>query len=173
VEALHEAILETLPELLRWLPWARPDHARSDTRRYVRHARLARARRTSYEFAVCASASGRLLGVVGLHRLDWSRREAALGYWIRRSEWGRGFATEAGARVVEHGFRALGLNRIEAHVAPVNHRSQRVVEKLGFAREGIAREIERIGDRYVDHIQYSLLRREVLGPEQLEPEDTL
>jgi RimJ/RimL family protein N-acetyltransferase len=60
----------------------------------------------------------------------------------------------------------LGLNRIEAHVAPDNGRSQRVVGKLGFHREGIARGVEFVGGRFIDHIQYSLLRREVLGREE-------
>lgn len=106
----------------------------------------------------------RLVGVVGLHRVDWSRRAAGLGYWIRRSAWDHGIATEAAARTVEFGFRTLGLHRIEAHVATENRRSQRVIDKLGFRREGIARGIERLGGRYVDHIQYSLLRGEVLGP---------
>jgi ribosomal-protein-serine acetyltransferase len=147
-----------------WLPWAHPEHRRSDTRRYLRHARIARARRLTYDFAILSGEAESFVGVVGLHRLDWSRRCAGLGYWVRRASWDHGFATEAAACVVEHAFRDLGLNRIEAHVATDNQRSQRVAEKLGFHREGVAREVERVAGRYVDHIQYSLLRREVLGP---------
>jgi RimJ/RimL family protein N-acetyltransferase len=60
----------------------------------------------------------------------------------------------------------MGLNRIEAHVAPANRRSCRVVEKLGFKREGLARELELVAGRYLDHAQYSLLRREVMGREE-------
>ena len=44
-----------------------------------------------------------------------------------------------------------------------NHTSQRVVEKLGFEREGVAREVEFVNGRYLDHIQYSLLRPKSLG----------
>ncbi len=106
-----------------------------------------------------------MLGIVGLHRVDWSRRSASLGYWIRHSEWGHGFGTEAAGSVTEHGFRTIGLNRIEAHVAPANRRSCRVVEKLGFEREGVARDLELVAGRYLDHVQYSLLRREVMGRE--------
>lgn len=165
LDPLDEAIRETLPELVRWLPWAHLAHTRADSRRYIRQARLARLRSATYEFAALDDGTSRLLGVVGLHRVDWSRRSASLGYWIRSSEWGHGLGTEAAGCVTEHGFRTLGLNRIEAHVAPDNLRSQRVVGKLGFKAEGLARDIELVAGRFVDHVQYSLLRREVVGPE--------
>jgi ribosomal-protein-alanine N-acetyltransferase len=55
-------------------------------------------------------------------------------------------------------FRTGELHRIEAHVALENRASQRVVEKLGFRREGVARQIEYVNGRYLDHVQYSRLR---------------
>ena len=149
---------------MRWLPWAHPSRSRTDTRRYIRQARIARSQGTAYEFIVLREPTEQVLGVMGLHRIDWSRRSGGLGYWIRRSAWGHGFATEAAASVIEHAFRTMELNRIEAHVALENRRSQHVVEKLGFRREGVARDHEIIVGRPLDHIQYSLLRSEVLGP---------
>ena len=74
-----------------------------------------------------------------------------------------GYATEAAGALVEYGFRALRLHRIEAHVAPGNSASQKVVEKLGFQREGIAREFEFVNGRFLDHIQYSAMTWEVEG----------
>jgi ribosomal-protein-serine acetyltransferase len=160
---LDEAIQETLPELVRWLPWAHRGHARGDTRAYLRDARSARMRRSAFEFVVADLADGRLLGIVSTHRIDWTRRCAGLGSWVRRSAWGKQVATEAARGLVEYAFRTLELHRLEAHVAPANQASRRVVEKLGFHREGIARDFEFIDGRYLDHIQYSLLRWEVIG----------
>ncbi|MEE8313453.1 MAG: hypothetical protein V3R91_03965, partial [Myxococcota bacterium] len=40
---LHAGIVETLPDLIKWLPWAREGHTRADTRRYIRGARMALA----------------------------------------------------------------------------------------------------------------------------------
>lgn len=154
---LHDAIEETLTDLVPWLPWARPGHTRTETRRYVRAARAAWSRRTSFEFAIEERASGALLGVTSLHRLDWARRSAGLGYWIRRRRFGEGLATEAADAVVSHAFGSLSLHRVEALVALANKPSQRVVEKLGFTREGVAREVEFIDGRFLDHFQYSLL----------------
>lgn len=159
--ALEEAIDETIDALSLWLPWARPGHSRADTRRYLRSARLARNRRHSFEFAVCDHTET-LLGMVSLHRIDWLRRCCGMGYWLRRSAWGKGFATEAARAALEFGFGPLGLNRIEVHVALENRASQRVAEKLGLQREGVARGLEYVNGRYLDHIQYALLRGE--GP---------
>lgn len=163
---LHEAIEETLSELVPWLPWARPGHTRTETRRYVRAARAAWARRTSFEFAVEERTSGTILGVTSLHRLDWLRRSAGVGYWIRRRRFGEGFATEAADAVVSHAFGSLSIHRVEALIGLFNKASQRVVEKLGFTREGVAREVEFVDGRFLDHLQYSLLegdRRPELG----------
>jgi ribosomal-protein-serine acetyltransferase len=107
--------------------------------------------------------TGNLVGIASIHRIDWSRRSAGLGYWVRKSAQRRGYATEAAAALVEDAFRRVGLHRIEAHVAVENRASQRVPEKLGFTNEGIARESELIGGSYIDHIQYSLLARDPVG----------
>ena len=58
-------------------------------------------------------------------------------------------------------FVDLALNRLEMHVAPENTASLRVASKLGFLREGIARESELLDDRFRDHIQLSLLRSDL------------
>lgn len=154
---LQEAIEETLDQLVPYLPWARPGHSRAETRRYLRASRIAWARRTAFEFVLETPASGAILGIASLHRIDWLRRCAGIGYWVRRSRFGQGLATEAGAALLGHAFDALGLHRIEALVAPANKPSQRVVEKLGFTCEGLARDSELIGSNFVDHLQYSLL----------------
>lgn len=160
---LDEAINETLPELVRWLPWAHAEHSRSDARAYLRDARVARLRRVALELVIEDRADATLLGVMSVHRIDWVRRCAGIGYWVRRAAWGKQVATEAAAALVDYSLRKLELHRLEAHVAPRNPASQRVVEKIGFTREGIAREFEYIDGEYLDHIQYSILRSEYLA----------
>ncbi len=146
-----------------WLPWARPGHDRNETRRYLRGARQLRAERRAFEFVIEDAKQGELLGMMSLHRIDWARRTAGLGYWLRRSRRGEGNVTEAGQALIEHAFRDLRLHRLELHVAPENHVSHRVAAKLGFRHEGLARDSEWINSRYRDHVQYSLLDSDVLG----------
>jgi RimJ/RimL family protein N-acetyltransferase len=154
---LHEAIAETLPELIRWLPWARPGHSRLDTRRYLRGARLGWSRRSAFEFIVVDLDSESLVGVTSLHRIDWVRRCAGLGYWIRGSRQRQGRALEAARATARHAFGRLGLHRLELHIALANAASHGVAHGLGARREGIARDAERIDGRYLDHVQYALL----------------
>ena len=164
LDALHEAIVETLPALVRWLPWARPGHDRLDTRRYLRSARSAWNRRTAFEFVLETRDDGALLGAVSLHRIDWLRRCAGLGYWIRSSRQGQGLATEAVGALIDHAFDTLRMHRLEVLIALDNSASQRVAAKLGFSREGVAREVELVNGRYLDHVQYGLLRSDPPRP---------
>jgi RimJ/RimL family protein N-acetyltransferase len=158
LDGLHAAILETLPELIRWLPWARAGHSRLDTRRYLRGSRTAWSQRHTFEFVLEDRDGGSLLGVVSLHRIDWLRRCAGLGYWIRHSRQRQGLATETVGALIDHAFGTLRLHRLEAHIAPENTASQGVARALGFVREGIAREAEFVDGQHLDHIQFSVLR---------------
>ena len=49
------------------------------------------------------------------------------------------------------------LNRVEIRAAPENRRSRAIPERLGFQREGVLRETERVGDRYLDEVVYGMI----------------
>ncbi|MBT8486109.1 MAG: GNAT family N-acetyltransferase [Phycisphaerales bacterium] len=89
-------------------------------------------------FAVIERATGDLVGGIGL-TVNAAHARAELGYWIAVPRWGEGFATEAGVAVVDHGFRTLGLHRIDAHHMTGNPASGRVLAKLGMRPEGTLR----------------------------------
>ena len=73
---------------------------------------------------------------------DLERREAEVGYLLKRTYWGRGYTTEATHAVLNYGFMMLGLHRVYAQVNPENVGSWRVMEKLGMRREGHLWEVE-------------------------------
>lgn len=110
-------------------------------------------------YAVTDRDDGNLLGAVGLV-LQPAHLSAELGYWIGVPYWGRGYATEAAARVMEYGFSALGLNRIEAHHLAGNPASGRVMRKLGMRYEGTLRQKVRKWGRFEDVVMYGLLAAE-------------
>ena len=76
------------------------------------------------------------------------------------AEQGAGLASEAVAAVVDRLFAELGVHRIEASVDPRNVASARVLEKLGFVREGTLREDCVVNGEVSDSWVYGLLRRE-------------
>lgn len=78
------------------------------------------------------------VGVIGLEmRDDVYRKAPLLGYWLGEEFWGRGIMTQAVKLVTEYAFANLDIVRIQAGVLSNNPRSMRVLEKAGFAFEGI------------------------------------
>jgi RimJ/RimL family protein N-acetyltransferase len=86
--------------------------------------------------------------------------DGELWYLLRPERWGRGLVTEGVARLVEHAFRDLGLHRIWASCLPENPASARVLEKLGFRREGLLRRNLRIHGMWRDSWLYAVLADE-------------
>lgn len=87
-------------------------------------------------------------------------RSGELAYWITPEEWGNGHATEASYLVVDHAFAELGLHRIEASAFESNEASKRVLEKLGFTREGTSRRAAYVDGEWVDVAEFGLLDSE-------------
>jgi ribosomal-protein-alanine N-acetyltransferase len=73
--------------------------------------------------------------------------------------------TEALTEALTSGFENMSLNRVEAVIALENVASIRLVEKLGFQREGVLRDRHLFRGTYYDHYLYSLLAREWEGRE--------
>ena len=141
------------------IPWHlrhSPSAYRTMRRAVARRARLG----TSIPFAV--RVEGRLAGQVTVDNIvRGALRSGYLGYWIDRSVAGRGMASLAVALVCDHAFGSVGLHRVQADIRPENGPSQRLVERLGFQREGLLRRYLDIDGAWRDHIAYGLLAEDV------------
>lgn len=84
-----------------------------------------------------------------------------VGYWIDSQFAGRGIVPTALALVTDHAFGGAGLHRVEVNVRPENGASRRVVEKLGFRREGYHLRFMFIDGAWRDHIGYALTAEDV------------
>ncbi len=87
-------------------------------------------------------------------------RSGELGYAVRRDDWGKGYATEAAALMLDFGFRMLGLHRIQAACGPENRPSQRLLATLGFTPEGRIRDHVFTNGAWRDSLLYSILDHE-------------
>ena len=101
-----------------------------------------------------------MIGTCTLFALDTAHRRAMLGYALDRAHWGRGYAQEALRLALGHAFGALALHRVEADIDPRNTASTRLVERVGFTREGLLRERWLVGDDIQDSALYGLLARD-------------
>jgi RimJ/RimL family protein N-acetyltransferase len=98
-----------------------------------------------------------LCGGIGL-QVERIHNHADLGYWIGVPYWGRGYATEAAAALVQYGFETLNLHRIQASVFAGNHASARVLLKIGMCLEGRLREHVCKWETFYDLESYGILR---------------
>jgi [ribosomal protein S5]-alanine N-acetyltransferase len=103
--------------------------------------------------------AGRAVGAVGLEgaKLGESPR-AEIGYWLAKPFWGRGLMTTAARAVCRHGFAAMGLAKITAHVFSWNDASARVLLKCGFEQEGFCRRHFLKDGQFIDVKLFGLLR---------------
>lgn len=91
-------------------------------------------------YAATRAGEPGLVGAVGLVEIDHTHGRAELGFWVAKSCWGRGYATEAARAMIEYGFSTLGLHRIYATHFSRNTASGRVMEKCGMVHEAHLRE---------------------------------
>jgi ribosomal-protein-alanine N-acetyltransferase len=103
---------------------------------------------------------GSLIGTCGYFRWNQQHQRAEIGYDLCPDVWGQGLMPEALQALIRYGFAEMNLNRIEAMTHIENLRSQHVLTKLGFQREGLLREYYCQEGIYNDQVQYSLLKRE-------------
>ncbi|WP_052959080.1 GNAT family N-acetyltransferase [Methanoculleus sediminis] len=120
-------------------------------------------------FAVTLARGGALIGGARL-RIETAHARGELGFWIAKSCWGRGYATEAVRAVIEYGFRVLGLHRIHAMHFSRNPASGRVMEKCGMMHEAHLREHARKWGVFEDVEVWGILRddwRERCAPPEI------
>lgn len=109
-----------------------------------------------YSYFVTESSPQRLVGGIALTNVRRGSSQAAtLGYWTGAPFTGRGYMTNAVARILDFAFLELHLHRVEAASMPANAASIRVLEKNGFENEGLARSYLKINGRWEDHLLFA------------------
>jgi ribosomal-protein-alanine N-acetyltransferase len=125
--------------------------------------RQACANQEQQMWAVTRKGDDTVIGLVSLQYRnqhgDQYHRRAEVGYGIARVIWEQGIGSEAVRAVLQYGFEQLKLNRIYAGTIADNHGSVRLLEKLGFVREGTRRQHSLEDDgRFHDSAMYGLIR---------------
>ena len=89
-------------------------------------------------YAVESKEEGQAIGICGLIKRDFLE-DADVGFAFFPEYWGQGYAYESAAAVMDHGKKVLGLKRILAITTSDNHRSEKLLKKLGFRYERMTR----------------------------------
>jgi RimJ/RimL family protein N-acetyltransferase len=150
--------------------YAPPMNELEDARRVIDETIALAQARSLFHFGVADRELDRIIGHATLFNWDQAQRRAEIGYSIRRDLWGQGFGSEAVTTLIAFGFERLDLRRIEADADPRNAASIRLLEKLGFVREGYLRERWEIDGEIQDAVYFGLLRREWRGGVKMLPQ---
>ncbi|HEY4126138.1 MAG TPA: GNAT family N-acetyltransferase [Rhizomicrobium sp.] len=93
----------------------------------------------AFYWAVALTPEGAAIGSCDLSDIDRNHARAEVGFLFSRSHWGNGYAREAMEAVIALAFEDLNLQRLWARFHTGNAASQRLLERLGFSREGTLR----------------------------------
>lgn len=166
VEADGPALIEMFsnPRVMRY--WSSPPwRGDEELQRFMAYGRQMDDKRNGLRLAITrrddlsmGDGGGRLIGQCTLFGVVMPSRRAELGYSLAESAWGNGYAAEACAELVRHGFEDLDLNRIEADIDPRNEPSAAVLRRLGFVQEGLLRQRWIVEGEVSDTAYFGLLR---------------
>lgn len=110
-------------------------------------------------FQLIDKENNKIIGTCGFHNWYKDHHRAELGYSITNEVYkGLGVMSEAMKVVIEHGFVKMKLHRIEALVGTQNIASIKLMEKFGFAKEGVLKEHYLINDVYEDSIMFGKIK---------------
>lgn len=146
-EAIHCAVVESLPDLRQWgasVPWAMLEPSVDASESFCREAQANFIRRTSLVYLFFSNQSGELVGSSSLHNINWTVPKFEIGYWCRSSQHRQGYTTEVVAALASLAFDALGARRVQCITDELNRASRRVCERAGMTLEATLHN-ERLG----------------------------
>lgn len=151
--------------LAPWEPlWPADDLTRSSFRRRIARYRQDWRDDVGYAFFVLRGSDQALVGGLTLTNVRRGvSQSVSLGYWMGEAHAGRGYMSAAVRTLLPHAFGTLGFRRVEAACVPTNTASTRLLERVGFTREGLARQYLCINGVWMDHALYAIVKGDPIG----------
>jgi len=135
-EQVFAAVDESRDHLRPWVSWVDNNRTVDEVRDYCIRSQASWLLRTELVLGIFDAVSGRYLGGTGLHNLDWELRAFEIGYWLRVSAIGHGYATESTRLLADFALSRLQARRVTLRCDARNDASRRVAERAGFMLEG-------------------------------------
>jgi ribosomal-protein-serine acetyltransferase len=160
-EAMHEASHESYNELRPWMPWSKTKQSLDEIRAFIRRSQAGFLLRKDFPYSLLGKDDGRYIGNCGVHSHDWDVPSFEIGYWLRTSEAGKGYMTEAVQTLTRYFMDEVGANRMLIRCDTRNKASAAVAQRCGYWLEGTAHNFNRDNDgNLVDMLTF------VLTPDQ-------
>lgn len=110
-------------------------------------------------FAIAIKETNEFIGSIGFYRINWESERTEIGYILDPEHRGKGYVYEAMIEMIRYAFKEIGFHSLEAIIDPRNTASVRVVERVGFVKEGHLKESSYWNGEYIDCLIYSLLNK--------------
>lgn len=136
------------------IPWP---YKLKDAKNFILKAQKTLGQRKDFTFGIELNNTKEIIGCIGLHKVNFEHKNAEIGYWLSSNYWNQGIMTEAGRLILKFAFKKLKLHRVYGFAFSDNPASQKVLEKLGFKKEGLHRQAHFRFGRFRDNISYGLL----------------
>ena len=127
---------EEVTALLPYATWK----SMADGQAWLERMKGMQATGLALQFVVVLKSTGLAIGTCLLFRFEETSARAELGYVLGRGFWGQGLMREALEALIGCAFGTIGLRRLEAEVDTRNQSSARLLQRLGFTKEGLLRQ---------------------------------
>ncbi|MFJ5717356.1 GNAT family N-acetyltransferase [Neobacillus sp. NPDC093127] len=154
-ERIFELTNQNREHLREWLPWLDMTTKIEDTKGFIQMCLKGYAENKSLNAVILFK--GEIVGAASFNTIDWSNKNAHIGYWLAAEYQGNGIMTKTARALTDYAISELKLNRVEIRAAVENKKSRSIPERLGFVNEGCIRQAEWLYDHYVDHMVYGML----------------
>ena len=158
-QSIFDIVDENRTHLRQWLPFVDRMQTLEFAENFVKGTM--QRNKDGNEFAFVIIANEKVVGRVGIYKIDLQNKIGEIGYWLAENVQGKGIVTNSCKAIIDFCFTALQLNRIEIKCGTENFKSKTIPEKLNFTKEGVIRQGELLYDKFIDLNLYSLLKQEV------------
>ncbi len=156
-----EAVQKGRRTLRKVLPWVEYVRGPLDALAYLRSSERDWEEQRAYRFTIRDASSGEFLGIVGFENVVLFHAAMDVGYWLRSDRTGEGRMSEALHAVLTRARWSWRVHRFRAFAAKENVASHAILEKFGFQRQGEIPEAEWCNGRWLDHVAYGALSRDM------------
>lgn len=144
--------------LNKWLPWVKHTNSVKDTREYIKKCLIHQKKKDGLNFIILYK--NKIAGNIGIVEISKFRNQGEIGYWLAEEYNRKGLMTRSCKALIDYSFDELKLNRVIIKCETRNKASQRIPERLGFYKQGVLKRDGFYNDKYVDHVQFSMYKRE-------------
>ncbi len=157
-QAVFEIANESRNYLREWLIWVDDMQSVEFIENYIKGSKQRNS--DGIEFAFVIIENQKVVGRMGIYRINTINRIGEIGYWLAENKQGKGIVTKCCKGLINFCFNELHLNRVEIICGTENYKSQVIPERLGFTKEGIIRQGALVHNKFINLCLFSFLKSE-------------